>query len=613
MTTIQKFGTANNLIHTDEKVIVLVDEAHRTQYKITAEAMRMAMPNAVFFAFSGTPLDKKDRSTYRVFGPLLDKYSIEESQKDGATIPIRYEGRMPHLFVESAESVDRIFERIFSDLTKEQQGKLKREYVTKEKIAEAPARIRKICDDLIQHFETTIQPNGYKGIVVAPTREAAVTYKKELEKLGGPLSKIIMTSNLGERGSDGSSWDEYYLTPEQREAESERFKDPQDPTQLLIVVDMLLVGYDAPIVQVLYLDHVLKEHTLLQAIARVNRVYDAAKTYGLIVDYCGITRELQNALAIFDYEDVKGALEPTEKEFQELKLRHAETMAFFDGIDKNDDSIIIEKFEPAGKRDEFDYAFKMFSKSMDAVLPKKEAHPYINDFKYAAKIRQMLRTYYESSVTSLRVEGKKIQQIIDEHIRSLNIMELMEPRRVTNENFLTFIVKFKKEKARTALVKNKVRQIISEFAPNNPVYYQKLKERLEKIIKEEERRRKESADYFNRYKEILEDALGEEKERKKLGFTTGFEFAVYEQLFQLLKDKKISKSITHKIYDGIREETQIVDWTNKRSTEKNISIIVYDLLEKEISDHLNKNKLLKEEKISELADDIVDLAKQNLQ
>jgi type I restriction enzyme, R subunit len=366
----------------------------------------MAMPNAVFFAFSGTPLDKKDRSTYRVFGPLLDKYSIEESQKDGATIPIRYEGRMPHLFVESAESVDRIFERIFADLTKEQQGKLKREYVTKEKIAEAPARIRKICDDLIQHFETTIQPNGYKGIVVAPTREAAVTYKKELEKLGGPLSKIIMPSVLGERGSDGSSWDEYYLTPEQREAESERFKDPQNPTQLLIVVDMLLVGYDAPIVQVLYLDHVLKEHTLLQAIARVNRVYDAAKTFGLIVDYCGITRELQNALAIFDYEDVKGALEPTEKDFQELKLRHAETMGFFDGIDKNDDSIIIEKFEPASKRDEFDYAFKMFSKSMDAVLPKKEAHPYINDFKYAVKIRQMLRTYYESSVTSLRVEGK---------------------------------------------------------------------------------------------------------------------------------------------------------------------------------------------------------------
>ncbi|MGA9942775.1 MAG: HsdR family type I site-specific deoxyribonuclease, partial [Nitrososphaeraceae archaeon] len=274
MTTIQKFRTGNNLIHTEEKVIVLVDEAHRTQYRFNADAMRTAMPNAVFFAFTGTPIDKKSKSTYRVFGPLLDKYSIEESQKDGATIPIRYEERMPNLFVESPETVDKIFERNFSDLSMEEKGKLKRQYVTKEKIAEAPARIRKICDDLIEHFRTTIQPNQLKGMIVAPTREAAVTYKRELDKAAGPLSKIIMTSNLGEKGSDGTSWDNYYLTPEQREAESEKFKDPQDPTQLLIVVDMLLVGYDAPIIQVMYLDHGLREHTLLQAIARVNRVHN---------------------------------------------------------------------------------------------------------------------------------------------------------------------------------------------------------------------------------------------------------------------------------------------------------------------------------------------------
>ena len=115
----------------------------------------MAIPNGVFFAFTGTPIDKKDKSTYRVFGPLLDKYSFEESKEDGATIPIKYEGRMPDLFVEGDETIDRIFERIFSDLTKELKGKLKRQYVTKEKIAEAPARIRKICVDLIEHFETT--------------------------------------------------------------------------------------------------------------------------------------------------------------------------------------------------------------------------------------------------------------------------------------------------------------------------------------------------------------------------------------------------------------------------------------------------------------------------
>jgi type I restriction enzyme, R subunit len=194
-----------------------------------------------------------------------------------------------------------------------------------------------------------------------------------------------MTSNLGEKGKDGTSWDVYYLTPEQRENESDRFKDPSDSTKILIVVDMLLVGYDVPIVQVMYLDKGLKEHTLLQAIARVNRIYDPEKTYGLIVDYCGITKDLQKALAIFEQDDIKGALEPAEKELEELKIRHQEAMSFFNDIeDKNDDGAV-------NVRDDFEYAFKMFSKALDVILPKKEAGPYLEDFKYLSKQRYNIR------------------------------------------------------------------------------------------------------------------------------------------------------------------------------------------------------------------------------
>ena len=162
MTTIQKFGSKESHIYTDQKVIALVDEAHRTQYKFNAEAMRAAMPNAVFFAFSGTPIDKKNKSTYRVFGPLLDKYSFEESKEDGATLQIMYESRMPDLYVEGPDSIDQIFERVFSGLDKDTKQKLKKQYVTKEKISEAPARIRKICLDLIDHYTKHIEPNGYK-------------------------------------------------------------------------------------------------------------------------------------------------------------------------------------------------------------------------------------------------------------------------------------------------------------------------------------------------------------------------------------------------------------------------------------------------------------------
>lgn len=602
MTTIQKFGSQDNHIQTEQKVIALVDEAHRTQYKFNAQAMRSAMPNAVFFAFSGTPIDKKNRSTYRVFGPLLDKYSFEESKQDGATLKILYEGRMSDLYVEGdGNTIDIIFERDFADFDQDTKLRLKKEHVTKEKIAEAPARIRKICFNLVEHYTKHIQPNGYKGMIVATSRDAAVTYKRELDKLSyAPKSKIIMTSHLGEKGGD---WDEYYLTSEQREDEAERFKSPEDETKLLIVVDMLLVGYDVPIVQAMYLDKSLKEHTLLQAVARVNRLYDMAKTYGLIVDYCGITKDLQKALAIFEEEDIQGALEPAEKEFEELKNRYREVMSFFNDVDREDNSAIVVKFEPVNVRDDFEYAFKMFSTALDVVLPKKEAEPYKEDFKDLSRKRMMIRNSYEEPGHNLRLDGKKVQQLIDDYVRTLKIEDLMDLREVTYDNFLSYASKFKSDRARTALVKNKARQIIRELAPTNPVYYEKLRERLERIIEQEEKRRKDSADYFNQYASLYNEALAEEEQRKKLGFSTPFEFAVYEVLESIKKNRELSRAMTEKIFNKLSEEAKLIGWKTKRSSEKKMSIDIYDIL--------LENKY-PEKKIEEITQMIIDLAKRHL-
>ena len=161
--------------------------------------------------------------------------------------------------------------RVFADAEPELKDKLKKQYVTKEKIAEAPSRIRRIALDLVRHYTRHVEPNGYKAMLVVSSKEAAVTYKRELDRINAPPSKIIMTSSPGERGKDGQSWDVYHLSSAQREQEAEKFKSPDDPTKILIVVDMLLVGYDVPICQVLYPDHGIKEHNLLQAIARVNR------------------------------------------------------------------------------------------------------------------------------------------------------------------------------------------------------------------------------------------------------------------------------------------------------------------------------------------------------
>jgi type I restriction enzyme, R subunit len=207
----------------------------------------------------------------------------------------------------------------------------------------------------------------------------------------------------------------------------------------------------------------------------------------LIVDYCGITKELQKALALFDEQDIQDVLIPFEKEVNELKLRHAEAMSFFSDIkNKNDNTEIIEKFEPINVRDDFEYAFKMFSKALDAVLPRKEANSFIDDFKFLSQKRQMLRNFYGGVALSLREDGKKVQQLIDDHIRSLKISKIMDVREITDSTFLSDAVKLtKSEKARTALLKNKARQIITEKAHLNPVYYEKMKERLENLISEE--------------------------------------------------------------------------------------------------------------------------------
>src|SRR5215216_722947 len=276
---------------------------------------------------------------------------------------------------------------------------------------------------------------------------------------------------------------------------------------------------------------------------------------------------------------------------------------FYSGDIANDDDAIIEKFEPVNLRDDFEYAFKMFSKALDVILPKKEADPYVPDFKYLSEKRQLIRTYYEGVRYSLRVDGKKVQQLIDDHIRSLDIAELMNPREITYDNFLGYAAKFKSERARTALVKNKARQIIQELAPTNPVYYEKLRERLEKIIEAEESRRIKDATYFNKLEKIYNEALNAEKERKKLGFSTQFEFAVYELIQSLKNDEKASRDITNAIFVKIKEEVEIVGWKTKRGSEKKMNIAIYDIL--------SKNSF-SEDKANELTMKIIELAKKDL-
>ncbi len=329
MTTIQKFqeltgpgrgtrGQVHPTLSEAANIFVMVDEAHRTQYQSLAANMRQALPNACFLGFTGTPIDKKDRSTLRTFGSYIDTYTIEQAVQDKATVPIFYESRLAELQI-IGQTIDQVFDRVFADRSEEERAVIKRRFATEREIACAPRRIETICLDLIDHFNDYIAPRRFKAQVVATSRHAAVSYKEALDRLNGPESALIMSA----AHNDEERLTRWHLGKEEQDRVIERFKDRDDPLAMLVVCDMLLTGFDAPVEQVMYLDQPLKEHGLLQAIARVNRPHGDEKTYGLVVDYWGVSAKLQEALAIFSTTEIQGALTPSVDELPRLQSRHA--------------------------------------------------------------------------------------------------------------------------------------------------------------------------------------------------------------------------------------------------------------------------------------------------
>ena len=604
MSTIQKFGTPGSDIFTNERVFVLVDEAHRTQFGWNAAQMRQAMPNAIFFGFSGTPIDKNQRSDFQVFGPLIDKYSFEESKNDGATLPVKYEGRMSNLFLEDDETIDSIFDRIFSDLPEDRRAELKQKYAAKSDIAEAPERIRKIVSDLIEHYNSRIGINGYKGMIVCSSRDAAVIYEKELKKQGGPAARIIMTVSSDEVGKDGMSWRDYHLEDNEMQRVTEEFKNPDDPTKILIVVNMLLVGYDAPVLQVLYLDKSLKEHALLQAMARVNRLYDAAKTYGLIVDYYGVSKNLQKALEIFEKEDIAGAYDSLDQDLVGLESCSQIMKDLIGNLKDKENSEIVLKFESEDSQIELESAFKEFSKALDAVLPNKEATQYKEFFKFACYVRAIVRASYYSDKPDNSQYSKKIQQLIDDYVRSSGISIIMNPREITYDNFLAFAAKHK-DSAKAALVKNKAMQVIREKEHLNPGFYGSLRERIESLIIEEKDRVLANANYFDLYAEVYKKAIaGEEITEQETGIKDLFERAMYYLINKKLDNEDISKEKAKIIYDKIKAEKDKIDAFRKPSLVNKMWLGAYD--------NLPSDKLSKEER-EKLADEIVKLARSHFE
>ena len=520
MTTVQKFQDAAGMypILTEySNIFVLVDEAHRSQYRSLAANMRRALPNACFLGFTGTPIFKNDRDTFQTFGSYIDKYDHNQSVNDEVTVPIYYEGRMPNLSI-TGSSIDALFDRYFADYSECEREAIKKKYGTLDAIATAPQRIREICLDLISHYEKTIMPNKFKAQIVAYNRWAAIGYNRILDELKAPSHDALITVNH----NDGKAFQRFNRTKNEEAEIIRQFKEEDDP-KILIVCDKLLTGFDSPIEQVMYLDSPLREHTLLQAMGRVNRKYER-KDYGLVVDYWGVSDELQKALKMYSEDGIIGMVLTNYRNeiLPRLQAAHNAAINFFRDIPKGTDEgeyndRCVLYLEPEDRRVAFDQLFLRFSKYLDILLPNPRALQYSKDLKWLAEIRQRARTRYRDDTLNISGCGEKVRQLIEEHLRVDGITRVVEPISILSPDFEKELGKITSPDAKASEIEHAVKHEIHIKLDENPVYYESLRQRLERIINDYRQERIDSAERLRLLGDLLKEVQKPELYARKLG------------------------------------------------------------------------------------------------
>lgn len=520
------------VLTTKSNVIVLADEAHRSQYKDMAMNMRNALPNAAFIGFTGTPIDKQDLSTRRTFGDYIDRYSIQQSVEDGSTVMIVYEGRKPELHIKDDTLAD-LFDEEFADRTDEEREAIKSKYATKRTIIEADNRIDEIMRDILVHYRDTVYPNGFKAQIVCISRDACVKYKNAFDRLKsevfpGELDSQITAQIIFSGGNnDLPHLKTHHTTKAEKDTYIDLFTKPvnESPLSFLIVKDMLLTGFDAPVEQVMYLDRPLKEHSLLQAIARVNRTCGSKKKCGYIVDYYGVSDYLQEALAIFDTADIGTPMTSIDELYRQMQAYHRAAKSIFNGTDPTDLDALVKLLQPENKRAEFEMAYKRYATSIERILPNRIDVQYLNDLRWLAYIRIATKARYEGySKLDISDCGEKVRRLIADYIKSDGIRQWIEPVTLFDTDFEEKLNSLKSKEAVASAMEHAARRAISLKFDDNPKYYTNLLEKLKLIIAETEDNwglMRERLTHLN--EEIL---TGEENEASELGLDLR-EFALY--------------------------------------------------------------------------------------
>lgn len=578
ITTIFRFGDVDTVLNERDNIIVMVDEAHRTQEGNLGEKMRLALPNAFFFGLTGTPINRIDKNTFKTFGAeedasgYMSKYSFSDSIRDGATLPLHFEAVPVELHVDK-EKLNAEFEALTEGLSEADKAQLSKR-VNMKAIMYDRKRIKKVCEHIANHYQTKIEPNGYKGQVVCYDRECCLMYKEELDKLlGEDATTIVMDTNNDKE-------DKYKAYRRSRDEEAkvlDYFRDPNSPLKLVIVTAKLLTGFDAPILQVMYLDKPMKDHTLLQAICRTNRVYDSDKTHGLIVDYVGIFDDVAKALN-FDEQTMKQVITNIASVKDKLPALMKKCLDYFGDLDRNVDGweglmAAQEKLPTNDIKDKFGADYRVLNRAWDALSPDPFLKQYRKDYAWLTRVYESVKPTDGRGGLIWAALGVKTMEIVHENLTVGETKDDMDIIAMDPELIDNFIEKHKDINKVTKHIEISLVAKIRKYS-NDPKFIE-LGNKLEQLRDRHAQGLITSIEFLKLLLDLAKTAAGAEKEVvPEADIDKGK--AALTDLFNSVRNNK-TPIIVERIVNDIDDIVKVVRFDGWQATTEGKRIIKQEL------------------------------------
>lgn len=516
ISTISLFGDVTEELNKRDNIIILVDEAHRTQERDLGVKMRTALPHAFFFGLTGTPINKRDKNTFATFGAdedeggYLSKYSFQDSIDDGATLELEFQTVPIELKIDQ-EKLKEEFDALTDEIDEEDKQELVRR-TSVEALFTAPDRVAKICDHIVQHYRKYIEPTGLKAQIVVYNRHCCVEYKKELDALLGDeeASTIIMHTG-DDKAGEFAPW---RRSRDEEKKLLDKFRDPLSPLKFVIVTSKLLTGFDAPILQCMYLDKPMKDHTLLQAVCRTNRKYEARKQCGLIVDYVGVFDNVAKSLA-FDEESIKTVIKNIDEIKELIPGFIEECLAFFPNVDRTlggfEGLMAAQQcLKDTATKDNFAMHFKRLAKAWETVSPDECLQPMQADYIWLSQVYESVKPVSTGGSLIWTILGPKTIELIHQNVRSIDIGDTLEEL-VVNSEVIEEVLKDAESDKRKIIEIEKMLRLRLQSPGHESTIFKDLAKKLEELRQKMQDGLMESIDFLKNLLYLAKQVLEEEQ------------------------------------------------------------------------------------------------------